>query len=427
MAPEPLESDRVSLVGQHDLDGRPGFKIDFQEVDGRWYLYTACFWEPGFSVLDVTDPSDPELLNYVEGPENTLTIQVQVADGLMVTSLEKPRSGRGRVDAPEQDPTAPFEEGAYLWDVATDPTEPELLGQYRTGGDGTHRNFYNGGDLAYMAAVPGGEFEGRLLEIVDVADPSAPEPVSRWWWPGQGPGEDDPLPSYLMHGPAYPKDDLLYVSYGGVGMVVLDVADPAAPELIDRVAFGDFGSRIQTHSAIPIPGTDLVTVNSEALAEALPTEPDGEPLGFTVIVDASGVESGMGPPGPDEERSRIVSSVPLPSPGPDQPFETYYEKPGRFGPHNQHHHRGLPVRFETNDHLVMTYFNAGLRIFDISDPLQPTEVGHFVPGEPERRIARPRPGSGLVGTFEDVAIDARGNVFCSDPQQGLYVLESDLL
>ena len=429
MVADPLETSHVSMVGHHDLNERPGFKIDVQEVDGTWYLYTASFWEPGFSVLDVTDPSDPEFLTYVDGPDNTLTIQVQVADGIAITSMEKPRSGRGRVDRPEQDPEAPFDEGANIWDVETDPANPEHIGTYRTGGDGTHRNYYNGGDYAYMAAVPGGEYSGRLLEIVDVSDPTDPEPLSKWWWPGQGPGEDDPIPEYLVHGPIYPDEDenLAYSAWGSVGMVSLDVSEKTNPQFVDRLSFGDFGSKIQTHTANPLPGKDLVVVNSEALAEGLPMDDDGEPHGFTLVVDVSRIANSDDPANDEDAKARIISSFPYPTPEDGLPYHNYHEKPGRFGPHNQNHAKGLDVRYQTEDYLFMTWFNAGLRVFDISDPLRVEEAGYWVPGEPEKRIARPRPGSGLVGTLEDVVVDSRGYVYTTDPQQGLYVLETDLI
>jgi hypothetical protein len=42
----------------------------------------------GWSSLEVTDPEHPELLRFVEGPANTMTLQVQVADRVMITGLE---------------------------------------------------------------------------------------------------------------------------------------------------------------------------------------------------------------------------------------------------------------------------------------------------------------------------------------------------
>lgn len=425
MAPEALEREAMSLVGHHDVDGRPGFKIALQEIDGQWYCYLAGFWHSGWAVLDVTDPADPELLNWIDGPENTFTLQVQVADGLMVTSLEKPRE-REPTDGPSFDPAADYEEGAIVWDVETDPAAPEPVGRYHTGGEGTHRNYYAGGDYAYMAAVPD-DCEGRMLEVVDLSDPSDPETVGRWWWPGQHEDDDEAADeTYYLHGPAYVHGDRAYLSYGRVGMVMLNVSDPTDPTLLSRLGFGGLGSWLGAHSAIPLPDTELAVINSEAILESHPLEGEGDPLNYAFVVDVSDGGAvgfdGQRPTGP-----RIVSSLPLPTPEDALPYETYYGKPGRFGPHNQHHSRTGHPRHVTDDHLFMTWFNAGLRVFDISEALAPTEVGYFVPTEPDERKGGSRPATGLVSTLEDVVVDSRGYVYCTDPHQGLLVFETDLL
>jgi hypothetical protein len=83
----------VDLLAYHDLDGRSGFKLALQEAGGRFFLYVAGFWHAGWSILEVTDPEHPELLRFLDGPPNTMTIQVQVADGTMITALEHPPTG----------------------------------------------------------------------------------------------------------------------------------------------------------------------------------------------------------------------------------------------------------------------------------------------------------------------------------------------
>jgi hypothetical protein len=70
----------------------------------------------------------------------------------------------------------------------------------------------------------------------------------------------------------------------------------------------------------------------------------------------------------------------------------------------------------------MTWFNAGLRIFDISDHLLPKEVGYFVPPVPtERRGLLPKK---LVPQSEDVIVDARGYIYVSDKNHGVYILKA---
>ena len=423
--PGVLESRNVSMVGYSHLDGRPPFKMALNEVDGSWYLYLAHFWHSGWSIVDVTDPAEPELVRFVEGPDNTMTLQVQVADGLMITSLERPREGIGPVDGPRMDPSDPYETGVYVWDLEGDPTNPELLSHWDPGGGGTHRNHYHGGDYLYATAKPEG-FDGAILDIVDVSDPAQPESAGRWWYPGQAP-EEEARDRYYFHGPAYPGPDeeRAYLSYGSVGMIELDISEKSDPEQVSRVNFGDLGSWLGLHSAIPIPDSEFVVVNSEAISEQSPLS-DGDPLNFTFVVDVSEAGElhfdGVTPRGP-----KVVGAFPRPRPSEEAPFESYYERDGRFGPHNQHHYQYQDEHAKLTDLWPMTYFNAGLRLFDVSDRLQPEEVGYFLPTDPEIQINDQRPGTGLVSQFEDVLVDSRGYIYCTDPNHGLFVLESPLV
>lgn len=394
-----VEQSGIELVGYHDLSGRPGFKMGIQQVSEKWYLYLGHLWHRGWSVLDVTDPADPVLLEYIQGPENTWTIQVQVADGLMVTALEKPTEGWGI-------PTdLPFDEGALVWDVASDPAHPQLIGKYSTRGTGTHRNYYSGGRYAYMAANPDGFF-GGILCIVDLSEPSHPVEVSRWWYSGQNlsAGETPEYKAYF-HGPAYVVGDRAYLSYGQVGMVILDISDIYSPKMVSRVSFGDLGSFLGCHSAVPIPGRNLVVVNSEAILEG-----EGDSLNYVFVVDIS-----------NEDQPKILSSFPMPSPSPELPYRNYYEKGGRFGPHNQHHFQGQSDLLDSPNFSFMTYFNAGLRVYTTEDPLSPKEIAYFVPSDPEvRRGTLP---SQLVTQFEDVLVDSRGFIYCTDKNHGLFILK----
>src|SRR5439155_1166928 len=83
---------------------------------------------------DVPDPTTPQLVTYIPGPENTWTIQIQVAEGKMITALERIAPGWGGVDGQA------FAEGFFIFDVS-EPTKPRRIGHFQTGSTGTHRNF----------------------------------------------------------------------------------------------------------------------------------------------------------------------------------------------------------------------------------------------------------------------------------------------
>jgi hypothetical protein len=396
-APGVLENQGFEWVGYHELGGRPGFKMALQEHASRWFLYVAHLWHPGWSILDITHPATPRLCRTIDGPAGTWTIQVQAAQGRLITSLEQPVAGWGFAEG------APFEEGALIWDIEADPADPKLLGAWRTGATGTHRNFYAGGRYALMAASRPG-YLGHGLSIVDISTPANPREVSFWAWPEQRNDRGQGRRQAYFHGPAYVSGTRAYLSYGKVGMVTLDISDVASPRLVSVLRLGDLGSVLGCHSAVPVPDRNLLIVNSEAIEEG-----SRDALNYVYVVDIG-----------NDEAPRVMSSFPLPTPGEGLAYGSYYDKGGRFGPHNQHHYQGNPAHLPMRDHVLMTYFNAGLRLYDISDPMQPAEVGRFVPEDPlERRGALP---SVLVTQFEDVGVDARGYIFCTDKNHGLFIL-----
>lgn len=399
-APGPWWAQGLEVVGYSDLDGRPAFKMGLQEVRGRWYLYLGHLWHRGWTVCDVTEPKSPRVLRFVEGPDNTWTCQVQVAGGRMIAALEAiPPTWGG-------DPRRPHEAGAYVFDLA-DPAAPRLAGHVRTGGTGTHRNYYDGGRLVHLAAGLEG-YAGNVYQAVDIGDPARPREVGRWWLPGQwtAGGESGAPPDTSLHGGAYVVGDRAFLPYGGAGLVVLDVTDVSAPRPVSRLPFSPpFPSFIGVHTAVPLPERRLVLVNSEAIAEDC-----REPVGFAGLVDVS-----------DETAPRFVSYFPLPAPPPGSPWRNFCERGGRFGPHNVHQPQGQRALAPIGDHVYLTYFNAGLRVIDIADARLPREVGWFVPPDPaERRGRLPRT---LVAQSEDVLVDARGVIYLTDKNHGLYVLQ----
>ena len=67
--------------------------------------------------------------------------------------------------------------------------------------------------------------------------------------------------------------------------------------------------------------------------------------------------------------------------------------------------------------MIGTFFNAGVRAYDIRDPYQPREIAYFVPGAPAMSPA------GAI-QLNDVYVDERRIVYTVDRfAGGLYILE----
>jgi hypothetical protein len=81
-----------------------------------------------------------------------------------------------------------------------------------------------------------------------------------------------------------------------------------------------------------------------------------------------------------------------------------------------------PGSFQSSRLLFATYYNAGVRVYDIQDQFQPKEVGYWVPPNPARMID-PRPNKAQVPTTMDCYVDPAGLMYLTDQNGGLYILQ----
>ena len=84
-----------------------------------------------------------------------------------------------------------------------------------------------------------------------------------------------------------------------------------------------------------------------------------------------------------------------------------------------HENVPLPTSWHSDTVILGTFFNGGLRAYDITNPYQPKEVGAFVP---------PAPSLSAPGAIQlnDVFVDEREIVYTVDRHSGgLYMLEMD--
>jgi len=422
-------SKNIDIIGYCDMQDRPAFKMCIQQRADRWYLYTAHFWHHGWSIVDVTDPANPHVERFVEGPDNTATLQVSLQGETMVTALEKPLPGFGGDD------NAPFEEGVLIWDIS-DPIDPVKLSHWRTGGTGTHRNLYAGGQYAHLAANMAG-FKGNIYVILDISDRGKPREAGRWWIPGQKEGETPTseivtaraiaskkygltslsmcgcmgfcgrpgVDGISLHGPPYVSSNLAYVPYGAAGLVVLDISDVSRPKEIGRLNFSPpFHSAFGVHSALPIPERKIAFVSSEDISYGQ------GPAHHASIVDIS-----------DPTDPWLLSVLPEPIPPSGADYPDFHSRGGWCGPHNINHNQYHPDVEKQSDLFYIAHFNAGLRIYDVANTRLPAEVGYFLPPEPTRRFG-PMPQGKLVLQTEDVVVDRRGYIYISDKNQGVWIL-----
>ncbi len=376
--PRALEARGLELVGHSDLDGKGDGMQIMRNGDVAYVGHMGDFGV-GTSVVDVSDVRRPRVLRQIPVPKGTHAHKVQLADSLLLVNHEQYPY---RVGVPEST-------GLLVYDVSR-PADPKQLGFLPIDGLGVHRIWHAGGRWAYASARERG-YRNRILVVVDLADPERPRLASRWWWPGQREGDADTLAPDSDIGAHHVivRGDRAYGGYFDAGVVVFHVADGRL-ELMSSLSWAEeAGGHPHTHTALPLGDRSLLVVTDEAI------EPECEGARKDVhLVDIS-----------DERHPREVGRFPVPE-------GDYCRRGLRFGPHNVHENR--PGTYQSDRLVFVTYFNAGLRVYDTSDPQRPAEVAVHVPEAP--------PGQRVI-QFNDVLVDADENIFVTDRLRGgLYIL-----
>jgi hypothetical protein len=190
------QSLNMKLLGHHDLGGRDGagkggegFAMTTTE-DGRRIMYVAQESGPGcFSVVDVTDPSSPELVAQFDVPNPDVRCNsLDLSGDILVIAHEARTAGLKPA-------------GIRIFDVS-DPASPVEVGFFDTSGAhsrGAHHVWFVAGHHAFIATgasdfVPNRPNDDQFLMIVDLKDPSNPKEVGRWWYPGTRQGDSEAVP-----------------------------------------------------------------------------------------------------------------------------------------------------------------------------------------------------------------------------------------
>ncbi len=270
---------------------------------------------------------------------------------------------------------------------------------------GVHQLWFVDGAYLHLSAGapdfrPRNQLDDQFYRIFDVRNPSRPEEVGRWWLPGTREGDAEPPPT--RHPPGadcgfrahntnvYPeRPDRCYLGYIDAGMIILDISDKANPKPICRwdnsPPYKGF-----THTVLPLFERDLLyRLRREREWMAQPDWPK-----LVWILDAR-----------EETNPVPIATCPMP------PVRDFAGRGGRFGAHNLHENPSKPGAWKSEQIILGTFFNGGLRAFDISDPYQPVEVGHFVPEAPR---------NSPVGAVQlnDVFVEDRGIVHTVDRLSG---------
>ena len=395
MEPWPEQSHNTRLVGHSDLNGW-GDAFQIQVRDGLCYVAgSGEAGHDGLTILDVSDPSAPRVLNQLaDGPEARTHKVLLIDEQVLITNSEL----RG------DESTEDVRGGLRIFDIS-DPTDPKFVRYVDIESKGIHRPIYDRRrNLLYSSGFRDG-FEGKVLLVHGMDDPWNPELIGVGWVPGQHvAGGESPSwdagkigMSCWLH-EANPWGDYLTCGFWNGGIALFDLTEPTDPKFVWRQSPHEtHGWPGAYHSFLVPEGSQFGIAATETISSDC-----ADPPAFVTFYDMR-----------NRDHPLPVSTF-MPhetDPISMRPVDPVWCNTGtRYGAHN------LWLDMKADDLLYVVWFGGGLRIVDWSNPFKPEEVGFYMPaGTPEC----PCPQS------NDVFFDRQaGLIYISDRAGlGLHIVE----
>ena len=405
--PDRTLSHNMKLLSHHTLQGYgglgEGMAIQLTR-DGRRIMWLAHESAPkNFTGVDVTDPRNPKVVVQTDLPHMKLrSNSLDVVGDTLAVAYQTSTVGLKPA-------------GVDLFDVSV-PENPRLLSHFDCSGPhsrGVHAVWFVEPTTLHMSSgagdfQPRNPLDDQCYRILDVSDPTRPFEKGRWWMPGTREGDAAPPPTRLAkpfdmgfrahNTNVFPeKPDRAYVGYIDGGAFVLDIANPSDIQVVSSwnpsPPFNGF-----THTLLPLFDRGLWIVSDECVMDNGADWPK-----LVWVLDAR-----------NEAKPVPIGTFPAP------PFEAFAKRGGRFGAHNLHENLPGPGSFRSDRIIVGSFFNAGVRVYDTSNPYRVEEIAYFVPGAPKLSPA------GAV-QLNDVFVDEQRIVYTVDRfTGGLYVLEMNI-
>ena len=440
-------AESVRLVGYNDLQGRQSLQLIARSdaANGNW-VYVGhqpndrpASDEPqlnaltgqaeinGTSIIDITDPAKPTTRWHIPGISGANHRAVSV-----VYDYTHDSSGRDYLIR-SADTGKDFRFQIFdVTDRATNPQAIKLVSEI-TGtppnscGPGcggpfiirAHKGFWSEESGYYYSASGEPGFRNTLLHIWDLRDPAAPKFVGRTWLPGMKDTEDKALyqGQYVHHPTVDEANNRMYIGFRNTSglMGAWDISDRANPKLIWSLDTNP--PNRGPHTLTPIVYNQLPDFHGDAL-----------PRTYIFMTDeAAGAADTM--PCANGVRARAYMFDVTHETHPTQvsqwevPVGDFCKKGGRFGPHQHAEFVNGRLNRHENRTAWIAYFNAGIRVLDLSNPYQMREIGYYIP-KPTTMSHPAGEGQPVAIQINDVTIDHRGLAYATDRAGGgLFVLE----
>jgi hypothetical protein len=392
----------LTLIGQSKGDGANWQTTQFKDASGRRCAYhgtaSPALSLPGrqnlgVPVVDISNPSAPTPTSYL-----TTTSMLDPWESLKVNErrqLLAADNGRNGAGGPEVD----------IYDVSSDCRFPQLLASLPvgTGADGGlvtpivgHEGSFAPDGLTYYG---GGRTVPNNYYAVDVADPTRPKLLAAWNVPRVATGA-------RTHGMSISENGKrgYFVSIGSVtpvgiadpnvqannGLVIYDLTEiqqrrpNPQPRVVGEVYWKD-GSVAQHTIDVKIKGKPYVIFVDEGGSGGITSAAQLQAAcaaGMTPFPLARIIDIG------DETQPKVVSKVALEVHDPANCAAVLPDLTGLSIFTYGSHYCSVDNRNNATT-LACGYFNSGIRVFDIRDPLRPKEIAYYNPAG----ATTPSPGS----------------------------------
>lgn len=329
----------------------------FEGVDGRDYVYIGTYMHDWMKVWDVTDPTNPMLTDSLQ------------MDARRINDIKI--HPNNRVGIATREGASDRRNGIVMLDLSV-PSHPTILSEYTATVTGGVHNVWIDGDRDIVYAAHNGT---SSIHILDISDPANVSEVGTWGLQKR---------TKTLHDVII-QDGYAYLSYWDDGILMLDVGagthggTPTEPTEVSRFAY-DIGS---THVAWR--AGRYLFIGDEIFPPGWSADKPIYASGYIHVVDYQ---------------------------DPDNPVEVaQYEVP-EAGVHNI---------WVEDDRLYIGYYQAGLRIVDISGELrgdlyaQGREVGRIMTTD-ENSMVPNWPMTWGAQVF-------KGRIYSSDLNSGIWITE----
>lgn len=434
--PETLVQDEgapgsFELVGHSPLDNRGmnaalAVRGDYAYVGSRTDAKANNANQAGVMVVDVSDPSAPEVVHEIGPPaeantgETSREMRIWPEQELLIVMNLFSNCGEIHACIPVDG-----DDNFRFYDISGDKAAaPELVAEYVPTAD-PHEFFLwqdpkkpsralmfmstpGGGNTQLLVADISGARAGKVVELGSASIPSA----------GVAGGDN------RLHSLAVSNDGTrAYIAHLEAGFYVADVSDfargvkkptmrlltpnDAAPRWPDAEGPG-------VHSAVKLFGRDYVLVTDEVYGEALrPLDSGGCPWGWTKLIDIR-----------NPAKPKVVSEYKLPQN--DESF-CLADPPNSNVPRSSHPFSSYAAHNPTltKNIAFITWHSGGLQAVSIKDPKKPTQLAEFKP-DPLPFVLQEDP---MLSAGQDKVvmwsfpIIKDGLVYVVDVRNGLYILE----